>query len=247
MSKKEYFIFDSSFDPVKDEIMEFLGEDQTKDYSAPSPDKIMPVNEYLKLGPSDVSKWFRENPSNSFSIYQKLRTQQLEELQKAKAELREFYTTVWTYSDYRKGGFSPMEIARLTLQKKIRVARIREVLSPQFAEVLVPHSKTKHKYWVARAYWWDDYGVRSRSINKSIRRSDNQIIEKLTEIYQDMDFEVVTSVKMKNNTLADMLIRKKQEEYIVEVKMMDFKDLSRFILSSSMWSDYKKIYLKGVE
>ncbi len=242
MSRTDYFTLDKSFNPEKDEIMQFLAMDEGKDYAAASPDKMMPLSEYLKLSPAGVTKWFRENPSSTFSIYQKLREQQITELKKCKKELIEFYTTKWDYSQYSKGKFSPMEIARLTLQMKIRVARIREVLEPQFAEVLVPHNKTKHKYWVARAYWWDDFGIRSRSVTKSIRRSDLQVIDKLKDIYEDMDFEILVNYGLKNNTIADMIIKKKTEEYVVEVKLISFHDLAQFILSMGMWEDYKKIY-----
>jgi hypothetical protein len=243
MSRKEYFILDQSVDPNKDEIIEFLQLDDGKDYQTPSPDKMMPLAEYEKLTPNDVSKLFRDNYSSNYSLFQQFREQQLAELNRTKKDLKDFYTTSWDYSQYGKGMFSPMEIARLTLQKKIRVARIREVLEPQFAEVLVPHNKTQHKYWVARAYWWDDYGKRSRSVTKSIRRSDLKVIDRLRNIYEDMDFEVSTDKRLKNNTIADLVIKKKNEEYVVEVKKIKFEDLARFILSMGMWEDYKKIYL----
>lgn len=243
MSRKEYFILDQSVDPNRDEIIEFLQLDEGKDYQTPSPDKMMPLAEYEKLTPNDVSKLFRDNYSSNYSLFQQFREQQLAELNRTKKDLKDFYTTSWDYSQYGKGKFSPMEIARLTLQKKIRVARIREVLDPQFAEVLVPHNKTQHKYWVARAYWWDDYGKRSRSVTKSIRRSDLKVIDRLRNIYEDMDFEVSTDKRLKNNTIADLVIKKKNEEYVVEVKKIKFEDLARFILSMGMWEDYKKIYL----
>jgi hypothetical protein len=243
MSRKDYFIIDPSFNPAQDEIMEFLALDDGKEYRTSSPDKMMPLPEYEKLTPTEVAKRFRDNPGTTFSFFQQIRELQVAELNRAKKELTDFYTTAWDYSQYGKGKFSPMEIGRLTLQKKIRVARIREVLEPQFAEVLVPHNKTKHKYWVARAYWWDDYGKRSRSVTKSIRRSDFELVERLSNIYEDMDFDIITNVKLKNNTIADMVIRKKNEEYVVEVKRMDFHDLARFILTMGMWEDYKKIYL----
>ena len=244
MKHVEYFEFNNVIDPSQDEIIKFLNEDNGKDYSAASPDRILPMSEYMKMTRSEIGKWYKENPANVYSMYQKLREQQIVELHKATAELKRFYTTAWNYGDYKTNGFSPMEIARLTLQKKIRVARLREVLQPQFAEVLVPHSKTKHKYWVAKAYWWDDNGNRSRSINKSIRRSDVELVDKLIEIYQNMDFETSKDIKLKNNSTADIVLRKKSEEYVVEVKMMSDRDLALFILSNSMWSEYQKIYQK---
>lgn len=243
MSKKDYFILDSSTDPERDEILEFLALDQYKDYSIPSPDKMIPRSEFETMSAKEIAEVLHGNTNSRFSFFQQFRQEQIEELEKSKKELRDFYTTAWDYSQWGKGKFSPREIARLTLQKKIRVARIREVLEPQFAEVLVPHNKTKHKYWVARAYWWDDYGKRSRSITKSIRRSDLEVIDRLRNIYEDLGFDISVDSKLKNNRIADMVIRRKNEEYVVEVKMIGFADLARFILSMGMWEDYKKIYL----
>ena len=242
MYNREFFLLNKSFDPQKDEILMFLALDDNKDYSIESPDKMMLLSEYEKLSMKEVGSIFRTNEGSNFSIFQKFRNEQLEELKRSKQELKEFYTTPWDYTQFENGCITPMDIARLTLQKKIRVARIREILEPQFAEVLVPHSKTKHKYWAARAYWWDDYGIRSRSVTKTIRRSDVEIIDRLKIVYEDLDFEIILDVKMKNNTVADMVIKKPNEAYVVEVKKMSFNDLARFILTMGMWIDYKKLY-----
>jgi len=242
MYNKEYFTLNKSFDYQKDEILMFLALDDNKDYATDSPDKMMLLSEYEQLSANEVGTIFRSNQDSNFSIFQKFRKEQLEELQRSKQELRDFYTTPWDYSQFENGCISPMDIARLTLQKKIRVARIREILEPQFAEVLVPHSKTKHKYWAARAYWWNDYGIRSRSVTKTIRRSDVEIVDRLKIVYEDLDYEIILNARMKNNTIADMVIKKPNEAYVVEVKKMNFNYLARFILTMGMWLDYKKLY-----
>ncbi len=231
-----------SFDPSKDEILEFLSKDDKEDYSWISPEKILPRQEYEKMSKSEIGKFYKESGINEYSIFNKLRSEQIKELKQCKKELLEFYTTAWDYSKFGDGKFTPMDIARLTIQKKVRVARLREILEPQFALTTVPHSKTGHKYRVARAYWWDDNGKRSRSVTRSIIREEFEIISRLSDLYQDLGFEVYKETKMSNNTIADMLIKKKQEQYIVEVKMTNEKELARMILTLSMWQEYKKNY-----
>lgn len=242
MNKDKYFIKNGTYDPTKDEIIEFLSMDDNEDYSWVSPEKVMARDEFEKKSRSEIAKFYKESGVNGYSIFNQLRNDQITELKSCKKELLEFYTTAWDYSKFGNGKFSPMDIVRLTIQKKVRIARLREILTPQFALTTVPHSKTGHKYRVARAYWWDDNGKRSRSITRSVIREEFEIIERLADLYEDLGFEVFKNMKMSNNTIADMLITKKQEQYIVEVKMTNEEDLARMILTLSMWQEYKKSY-----
>jgi hypothetical protein len=67
---------------------------------------------------------------------------------------------------------------------------------------------------------------------------------RLQDIFEQMDYEVRLDVKFKKDKVrtADMVIKKGDQEFVVEHSKMELKDLATFYLNYSMWLDYQKLY-----
>ena len=111
---------------------------------------------------------------------------------------------------------------------------------------MVSHTKKEQKYYVVKGYWSDEYGNVSRSYNKSILKSNVALETKLQDIYEQLDFDVRVNVKFSKDRIriADMVIKKDNQEYIVECAKMNLDNLAQFYLNYSMWLDYEALYKK---
>jgi hypothetical protein len=67
---------------------------------------------------------------------------------------------------------------------------------------------------------------------------------RLQDIFEEMDYEVRLDVKFKKDKVrtADMVIKKGDQEFVVEYSKMELKDLATFYLNYCMWLDYQKFY-----
>jgi len=174
MIKKGKHNTEVEFDFNKDLFVQFIKEDDDKDYTeiAPVPDKVIPIDEYLKE------------------------------------------------------------------------KRLREILKGRSSILLVSHTKKEQKYHVVKGYWSDDYGNVTRSYNKSFLKLGVGLETRLQDIFEQMDYEVRLEVKFKKDKVrtADMVIKKGDQEFVVEYSKMELKDLATFYLNHSMWLDYQKLY-----
>jgi hypothetical protein len=234
------FKIPKEFQASHNESIRCIRKDESTDYTYPTPDKVMPLEQYKKLSRADIIKWYSKNPVNTYSIFQEHRILQLRELDKVKRDWFVFLTTV------SNKAATPIDIIEKNLYFKVRLLKVREILNPQIACVNVPHPKTKYKYVVAKAYDWNDQGERSRSFNKSIIRLEGDAIKKLFSLYEDLGYEVRTNVKLNPPAsaavkIADMVIAKGGQEFVVEVKP-SIESLARFIVAESMWGAYKLKY-----
>jgi hypothetical protein len=129
---------------------------------------------------------------------------------------------------------------------RVRILRLREILKGRFSTLLVSHTKKDQKYYVVKGYWSDDYGNVSRSYNKSILKSGVSLETKLQDIYEQLEYDVRMNVRFKKDRIriADMVINKNNQEYVVEFAKMDLDDLAQFYLNYSMWLDYLALYKK---
>lgn len=234
------FIIPHEFQFSTNESIRCIQEDEGFDFSCQSPDMIIPLQDFIELDRKEVNNYFESNSHNEHSIFYQHRIQQLAEMDRVKEQWFKFLTS-------SKGAAArPIDVLDENLYFKVRLMKLREILTPQFACVKVVHPRTKYKYLVAKAYDWNDLGERSRSFSKSIIRIDGSVSTKLFEIYEDMGYEVKVDVsvnvgKDKPRKIADMVISKDKKEYVVEVKMSE-ENLPRFIVTESMWESYKSKY-----
>jgi hypothetical protein len=239
---KSKFKIPKEFDGSTNESIRCIREDEGVDYSCESPDRMMPLEKYKKLTRADIMQMYSSSAMDQYSIFNQHRLEQLAELDRVKEEWLNFLINPNNTKN------RPLDILDRNLYYKVRLMKMRETLKPQFALVNVEHPKTKYKYIVAKAYDWNDMGVRVRSFNKSIIRTEGEhrVVKKLQEIYEGMDYEVRTDVSFfvgieKVRKIADMVISKGSKEYAVEIKMSE-ESLSRFIVAEAMWEAYKLKY-----
>jgi hypothetical protein len=204
---------------------------------------MMPLEKYMKLTRADIVQLYSSSANNQYSIYYQQRLKQLAELDKVKEEWFNFLINPESLEK------RPIDILERNLYFKVRLKKLREILKPKFAPVVVTHPKTGYKYLVAKAYDWNDMGLRVRSFNKSIIRNEGEkrVIKKLHEIYENMGYEVRTEVSFfvgseKIKKIADMVISKGSQEFVVEVKTFNDENLAKFIVTEAMWDAYKLKY-----
>ena len=236
--EKTRFKVPEAFITKNDANINFIALDDDNEYSCPSPDFMMDLKLFKGLTYDEAKQWTSQPAEKLFSIFQVHRKKQIEELDLIKEEAFNYLVKTMAL-DY------PLAVLEKYLYYKVRISKMREILKPQSANVLVPHSKTEHKYWVAKAYDWDDQGNRKRTFNKSVIKEGLKVMVKLREIYEEMNFEVVSEKDIVlsdgNKYRADMVIRKNKEEYVVEVKMSR-ENLSRFMIAEALWESYKAKY-----
>lgn len=236
--EKKRFKIPEEFKAKNDANINFIALDDDNEYSCPSPDFLMELNEFKNLTLEEAMEWTKQPTEKLFSIFQQHRKKQIEQLDFIKNEAFNFLINPTALE-------TPLEVLEKNLYYKVRISKMREVLKPQSANVLVPHSKTKHKYWVAKAYDWDDKGIRKRTYNKSIIKEGLEAVVKLKEIYEEMDFNILSEVDIVlsdgKKYRADMVIEKDNRQFVVEVKMSRV-NLSRFMIAEALWDSYKTKY-----
>jgi hypothetical protein len=238
MTLKEKILIPENYDISKDEIYSFLNVDEDIDYSTYIVENVIPIHLAKNMSPLEISNWFKNGESKNYSILHLILKDKLNELKEAKEDLNNYYFNTSLITE----AASPFNIHVNVLKRKVRVARVREVLKPQKALVLIPHRSKLYKYWVAKAYWWDDYGIRSRNYNKTIIKDGYEVELRLKDLYEDLGFNVSILSKPTKDHKFDFIIRKNNQELGVDVKIMNQENLAKFILSIEMWESYKKIY-----
>ena len=72
-----------------------------------------------------------------------------------------------------------------------------------------------------------------------------EAVVKLKEIYEEMDFNILSEVDIVlsdgKKYRADMVIEKDNRQFVVEVKMSRV-NLSRFMIAEALWDSYKTKY-----
>ena len=240
MVKKGIHNTELEFDFNKDLFVQFIKLDDNLDYAeiASVPDKVVPMAEYIQED-FDVQKWYESSSSKSNSIYHGFINKQIEELKTVKAN---------ALNDYLNSLVQPnqtlIESNRRLTYWRVRILRLREILKGRFSTLLVSHTKKDQKYYVVKGYWSDDYGNVSRCYNKSILKSGVSLETKLKDIYEQLDYEVLMNQRFNKDRLriADMVIKKDNQEYVVECAKMKLDDLAQFYLNYSMWLDYVALY-----
>jgi hypothetical protein len=230
------------FDFNMDLNVKEIKKDDNTDYTkyASVPDKVIPVSEYVKED-FDVQKWYSSPLSKSNSIYHTFIREQIDELREVKENaLNEYLNSLV------QPGQTLIESNRRVAYWLVRIQRLRELLEGRHSTLLVSHTKKDQKYYVAKGYWPDDYGNVSRNYSKSILKLGYGIENKLRDIYEELGYEVRENVMFNKDRkrIADMVIKKGEQEYVVECSKMELKDLAKFYLNYSMWLDYKEIYQK---
>ena len=230
------------FDYNKDLFVQFIKSDDNLDYTeiASVPDKVVPMAEYIK-DDFDVQKWYLSPSSKENSIYHRFIKKQIEELNIVKAA---------ALNDYLNSLVQPnqtlIESNRRVIYWRVRISRLREILKGRFSTLLVSHTKKEQKYYVVKGYWSDEYGNVSRSYNKSILKSNVALETKLQDIYEQLDYDVRMNVKFNKDRIriADMVIKKDNQEFVIECAKMNLDNLAQFYLNYSMWLDYEALYKK---
>jgi hypothetical protein len=242
MVKKGKHNTELEFDFNKDLFVQFIKLDDNFDYAenASVPDKVVPMAEYIK-DDFDVQKWYMSPSSKSNSIYHGFINNQIEELNTVKANALNDYLNSLVQTNQ-----TLIESNRRLTYWRVRILRLREILKGRFSTLLVSHTKKDQKYYVVKGYWSDDYGNVSRSYNKSILKSGVSLETKLQDIYEQLEYDVRMNVRFKKDRIriADMVINKNNQEYVVEFAKMDLDDLAQFYLNYSMWLDYLALYKK---
>ena len=240
MIKKGKHNTEVEFDFNKDLFVQFIKEDDDKDYTeiAPVPDKVIPIDEYLKET-FDVQQWYLSPASKSSSLYIGFIKKQIAELEKVKARALDTYLNALVVPNQ-----TLIESNRRVTYWRVRIQRLREILKGRSSILLVSHTKKEQKYHVVKGYWSDDYGNVTRSYNKSFLKLGVGLETRLQDIFEQMDYEVRLEVKFKKDKVrtADMVIKKGDQEFVVEYSKMELKDLATFYLNHSMWLDYQKLY-----
>ena len=240
MVKRSKHNTEVEFDFNKDLFVQFIKEDDAKDYIeiAPVPDKVIPIAEYLDEA-FDVQQWYLSPASKSSSLYIGIIKKQIAELEKVKAQALDEYLNSILFPNQ-----TLIESNRRVTYWMVRIQRLREILKGRSSILLVSHTKKEQKYHVVKGYWSDDYGNVDRNYNKSFLKSGMGLETKLQDIFEQMNYEVWLGVKFKKDKVrtADMVIKKGDQEFVVEYSKMELKDLATFYLNYYMWLDYEKIY-----
>lgn len=230
------------FDFNMDLNVQLIKSDDKVDYTeyASVPDKVIPVSEYLK-DDFDVQSWYSSPLFKTNSIYHSFIKEQIAEL----AEVKENALNEYLNSLVQPGQTLIESNKRVTYWI-VRILRLREILKGRFSTLLVSHSKKDQKYYVVKGYWPDDYGNVNRNYNKSILKAGAGMESRLQDIYEQLGYDVRLNVRFNKDRLriADMVIKKGDQEYVVECSRMELDDLAQFYLNYSMWLDYMVIYGK---
>ena len=203
-------------------------------------DKVIKLDDVLNMTAKQYGQWIM-NRNEGYSFYEELKKKQIEILNIKIEEFQKFLIT-------KHHRYNLLELNEQSFKLKLEIARLLEVIYPQVSKSEISIKKKNKKYIIAKAEYWDDFGIRSRSFIKSIRKTESTVTDKLIDIYESYGFkENIPNFEIKNNynskMIADLLIIKSNIKYVVEVKTRSLDEIEQFIMEMAMWKHYQKQYI----
>jgi hypothetical protein len=203
-------------------------------------DKAINLDDAITMNAKRYGEWMM-NRNEGYSFYVEFKKNQIELLKSKTQEFQKFVNT-------KHNGYSLIELNEQSFKLKLEIARLLEVIYPQVSKSEILIKKKNKKYIIAKAEYWDDFGIRSRSFIKSLRKTESTVTDKLIDIYKLFGFkENIPNYELKNNSnskmLADLLIIKGKIKYVVEVKTRSLDEIEQFIMEMAMWDHFEKQYI----
>lgn len=234
----EIFDIDKGFEFYEDENLKYLEEFNEKKFDQRSGLIFIDKKEF-ENDETQAKKRISDPKNQTWGILEKEVTDMIQEKDRLIKLFRDFYSSsIFESSE----SLTPHQLNYIISRLVIRMKRLDCVMDTRYHSTEFLEKKTDRRYLMAKGYWVDDNGKRVRKISRSIINTQATIAELAIKVLKSNKNTIVTMEPERSGYKPDFVVFDKPEEWWVELKTKNMKDLVKSFIMFETWKVYKSEY-----